>query len=473
MTLWGGRFGEPPDEVLWRYTVDPADRRLLVDDVTGSLAHVEMLGEVGLLDQDEAASLLDGLRRILQEAEEGRFQFAESDEDVHTAVERRLVELVGPVGGKLHTGRSRNDQVALDLRLYLRRRAGAQQEALAGFALLLADLAEAHASHVIPAYTHLQQAQPIPLGHHLLAYAWMVVRDRSRFTDLAGRLDESPLGAGAAAGSSLPLAPEVVARRLGFSRVFANSLDAVASRDLAAEYVFCCAQAMTHLSRLGEELVLWASTEFGWVTFSDRYTTGSSALPQKKNPDIAELARGKAAGVVGDLVALLTLQKGLPLAYNRDLQEDKPAVFHADDTLSATLEALGGMLAVARFHPPPPSAWTTALDLAEALVRRGVSFREAHAAVGRLVAALLEDGRHLGEATAADLTRAHPRFYPADLELCDPEGSVRGRTTPGGGTPASVSQQVESLRRLLREEGAAPARAADPPTGSAPRSPTG
>lgn len=451
-TLWGGRFEEPPDRVLWDYTVSPTDRRLLADDVVGSLAHVAMLGRVGLLSAEEAETLRRGLETILDEAREGTFRFTDDDEDVHSAVERRLVELVGDVGKKLHTGRSRNDQIAVDERLYLRRAASEQVERLGRFGLMLVSLAEENTEVVVPVYTHLQQAQPIPLAHHLLAYAWMVSRDRQRFQQVRERLAVSPLGAGAGGGSSLPLDPVFCARELGFDVVFGNSIDAVGSRDLVTEYVWCCAQAMVHLSRLSEELILWASSEFGWVTFGDRYTTGSSALPQKKNPDIAELARGRSAGTIGDLTALLALQKGLPLAYNRDLQEDKEHLFRADDTLAATLEALGGMLSSAEFHPPPPSPWTTALDLAEALVRRGVPFREAHAAVGKLVARLVGSGRELDEATGEDLAAADPRFEPDDLELVDTRGSVERRATSGGGSFESVAEQVTALRHILTRD---------------------
>jgi argininosuccinate lyase len=449
VTLWGGRFEEPPDDLLWRFTVSSADRRLLADDVEGSLAHVDMLAGAGLLGPAEHEALHHGLLRIRADAADGTFEFLDTDEDVHSAVERRLVELVGEVGGKLHTGRSRNDQVALDIRLYLRRAAAERAEQLGRFGMALVEVAARYPDTVVPSYTHLQQAQAVPLAHHLLAYAWMAARDRGRFGDVTGRLGVSPLGAGASGGSSLPLDPVATARRLGFEVVFANSLDAVASRDLVAEYAWCCAQAMVHLSRLAEELVLWATTEFGWVTYADRYTTGSSALPHKKNPDIAELARGKSAGVIGDLTALLALQKGLPLSYNRDLQEDKEHVFHADDTLAVTLEALTGMLRTAEFHPPAPSAWTCALDLAEALVLRGVPFREAHAATGRLVSALLRRGADLAGATVADLAAAHPRFEPGDLALVDPVGSVRRRATLGGGSFGSVSEQIEALRFAL------------------------
>ena len=446
MTLWGGRFDEAPDRRLWDFTVTVTDRRLLADDVEGSIAHASMLRHVGLLSEVEHEAIHQGLLRILADAHDGTFEFVESDEDVHSAVERRLVELVGDAGAKLHTGRSRNDQVALDMRLYLRRAAGERSAQLARFGMTLLEIASEHARTVVPSYTHLQQAQAIPLGHHLLAYAWMAVRDRQRFQGVAERLGVSPLGAGASGGSSLPLDPGFTARQLGFDVVFANSLDAVGSRDVIAEYAWCCAQSMVNLSRLAEELVLWATSEFGWVTFSDAFTTGSSALPQKKNPDVAELARGKSASTIADLNALLIMQKGTPLSYNRDFQEDKEHVFRADDTLAATLSALTGMLESAQFHPKEPGDWVLALDLAEVLVRRGVPFRAAHHAVGRLVATLLSEGRELSSATAAHLAAADPAFEPGDLDMLSVAASVDARVTGGGGSVHSVMRQIEALR---------------------------
>lgn len=445
MTLWGGRFSEQPSDLLWSYTVDHADRRLLEVDVEGSLAHVDMLHRVGLLTDDEHKAIERGLRQIKADARDGSFVFAEGDEDVHSAVERRLVELVGDIGEKLHTGRSRNDQIALDLRLYLRRSAQERAADLARFAISLADVAERHGETLIPSYTHLQQAQVTSLGHHLLAYAWMALRDRDRLRDLMARL-ASPLGAGASAGSSLPLDPLTTASDLGFEKSFDNSLDAVGSRDLVAEFVFVVTQAMVHLSRLAEELVLWSSSEFGWVTFSDSLATGSSALPHKKNPDIAELVRGRTAAAIGDLTTLLVLQKGLPLAYNRDLQEDKPPLFRADDALAGALGALGGLLVSAEFHPPAPGPWTATLDLAEALVERGVPFRQAHQAVGRLVSALTVAGRSPLDATAEDLAMADPMFVEADVERLDPGSSLARRKTPGAGTPESVMAQIAKIR---------------------------
>ena len=350
MTLWSGGFESEPDALLWAYTVDTADRRLLPDDLRGSMAHVAMLSEQGILTGDESSTLIDGLEQIVDESGRDEFRFLETDEDVHSAVERRLIEIVGDVAKKLHTGRSRNDQIALDLRLYLSRSGRAQIRRMATMAAHLVNKAEEVGDLVVPSYTHLQQAQAVPLAHHLLAYGEMLRRDADRMRSAVGRVEVSPLGAGASGGSSLPLDPAITARLLGWKWHFVNSMDAVASRDFVAEYVFVCAQTMTHLSRLAEEIILWSTSEFGWVSFPDSFTTGSSAMPQKKNPDVAELARGRAAGVIGDVSSILALQKGLPLTYNRDLQEDKRIVFHADDTLAGSLDTLGAMMASATFR---------------------------------------------------------------------------------------------------------------------------
>ncbi len=406
--LWGGRFDSDPDRLLWDYTTSTWDRRLLFDDVAGSQAHVKMLGEVGLLSASEAEQLHLGLDQISADAADGTFEFVDGDEDVHSAVERRLYELVGDVAGKLHTGRSRNDQVALDLRLYLRRSGRQRAAQLRAFAISLADLAETHAGTPIATYTHLQQAQTTSLGNHLLAHAWMAIRNAQRFDGTVSRLDVSPLGAGASAGSSLPIDSARTAQLLGFPSHFANTLDAVAARDFVADYAFCCAQAMVDLSRLAEEMILWSTSEFGWVTLADSHATGSSALPHKKNPDIAELARGRTATVIGALTALLVVQKGLPLTYNRDFQEDKQAVFTADDLLAATVDAIAGLVTSATFHPPAPGGFTSALTLAEALVTLGVTFRESHRVVGSLVKDLVADGRELAQVKSEELARLHP-----------------------------------------------------------------
>ena len=447
--MWGGRFSEDPDEVLWRFTVDHSDRRLLLDDIAGSLAHVTMLGDTGLLDREEVDILIRGLEKIATEAGEGTFRFHEADEDVHSAVERRLGELVGEVAGKLHTGRSRNDQVALDLRLYLRRSASERIAQLREFALTMMTAAESVGETVVPGYTHLQQAQAVPFAHHLLSYASTALRDIERFEDMGRRIEVSPLGAGALGGSSLPLDPDRSAELLGMKGRFINSMDAVAARDHVSEYAFAAAQALVHLSRLAEECVLWTTTEFGWVTFSDALTTGSSAMPHKKNPDIAELTRGRAAIAIGHLTGLMALQKGLPMTYNRDLQEDKAALFAIDDALAGSLEAMTALLANADFHPAPPDSSVTALDLAEVLVERGVPFREAHRAVGALLSTLLADGRTLSAAGAEDLEAIHPRFEPGDVALTEPVESVRRRRSTGGAGFASVRQQLRILGERL------------------------
>ena len=450
MTLWsGGRFEEGPAEALWQFTVDTSDRRMLVDDIRGSIAHTRMLGGVGLLTSDEAGAILEGLTAIKDEAEAGKFRFLETDEDVHSAVERRLGEALGDLAGKLHTGRSRNDQVALDLRLYLLRSAQDRVDQLKGFIGVLVDLAADVGDAVVASYTHLQQAQAVPLAHHLLAYGWMLKRDTERFEDMTSRMDVSPLGAGASGGSSLPLDAAASAELLGMAAVFDNSMDAVGSRDFAAEYVWCCTQTMLHLSRLSEELLLWSTNEFGWVTLADAYTTGSSAMPQKKNADIAELVRGKAATTVGDLTAIAALQKGLPMTYNRDLQEDKRIVFHADDSLGGALGALGGMLKTAEFHTPDPLDWVTALDLAEALVRRGVPFREAHHVVGGVVAELVARNETFADLSAARLLEIDERFEASDLAAIDASQSVSSRVTHGGGSMKSVRSQIGDLEAFL------------------------
>lgn len=449
MTLWGGRFRGSTSAGAWDFTTDDSDRRLLEVDIEGSIAHVRMLGDTGVIADGDASALAVGLHDLLEEARSGSFEFDPSDEDVHSAVERRLGELIGPVAGKLHTGRSRNDQVALDLRMYLSRAGKERHSQLVSLVASLVDVAESHADTVVPTYTHMQQAQPATLGHHLLAYAWMLVRDAERLFAAVIRLEESPLGAGASAGSSLALDRDRVAAAVGMRGAMANSLDAVGSRDFVAEYVFCCAQAMTHLSRLAEEVVLWSTVEFGWARLSDDVTTGSSALPQKRNPDIAELVRGRASGVIGDMTSILTLQKGLPLAYNRDLQEDKRIVFHADDTLGSSLQSIDELLKGISFDPPPPHPSTVSLDLAEVLVTRGVPFRQAHHHVGELVARLEERGDTLAEATLADLVGADENFEESDLELLDPAKSIAARVTAGSGSPQSVRDQIMVLRQLF------------------------
>jgi argininosuccinate lyase len=449
VTLWGGRFSGDMDPTVWDFTASRADRRLLEVDVAGSIAHVAALGAAGILPATEVATLLKGLELVAAEARDTTFRFEEADEDVHSAVERRLGELVGEVAGKLHTGRSRNDQVALDIRLFLLAMSVQIRNGIRGLVATLVDQAEAAGETVVPSFTHLQHAQAVPFAHHLLAHAWALLRDVERFDDLEGRLAVSPLGAGAGGGSRLPLDPAAAAAHLGLDAVFANSLDAVASRDQVAEYAWCCTQTLVDLSRLAEEAVLWSSKEFGWMTPSDAHSTGSSAMPHKKNPDPAELTRGKAGSAVGRLTALLAIMKGLPLSYNRDMQEDKEHLFSLGDDLNGALAAMVGMIGGAEFTPKAPSADVAALDLAEVLVARGVPFRQAHEAVGELVAQRHAINETLEGVTSDELTAVHEAFAAGDELVTDPIESVRSRRSPGGGSFESVAEQIALLRGVL------------------------
>jgi argininosuccinate lyase len=434
---------------MWAYTSSlEVDRRLWREDVAGSRAHVRALLRAGVLDQEEGQWLLDGLAAVAAELASGAFVWHDSDEDVHTAVERHLTELVGPVGGKLHTGRSRNDQVATDLHLWLKGAAADAAEACAGLIEALAGVARAHPDAVLPGLTHLQPAQPVLWAFQLAAHGFALARDGARFRDAGARADVSPLGAGAIAGSSFPLDPAATAADLGFAAAFGNAMDATASRDAVAEFAAAAAIAMVHASRLAEDIALWAGR--GWVRLPDAWATGSSMLPQKRNPDVAELARGRAGTVIGRLTGLLATLKGLPLAYARDLQEDKAAAFEVAATLTGSLGALAGLTAglepdSARMRAAAAEAETTAVDLAEALVRAGVPFREAHAAVGVAVRLAAERGSRLADLPEADLHDLHPGFGKVDRAVLDLDGSINAKATPGSTNPAQVAAQLATL----------------------------
>ena len=451
--LWHGRFGEEPADALLAFTNSlDFDRRLAGDDIVGSRAHVAMLGHVGLLSGEEVAAVTTALDTVEKELAEGTFAFAPTDEDIHTAIERRVTDLAGSAGAKLHTGRSRNDQVALDLRLFVRREGRAAAGAVHELQGVLVRRATEAGDTYLPGYTHLQRAQPVLLAHHLLAHFWALARDVDRWRDALDRADVSPLGAGALAGSSLPLDPDDVARELGFARRFENSLDAVSDRDFVAEALFVVALTQSHLSRLGEEIVLWTTEEFGFMRLADAYSTGSSMLPQKKNPDIAELARGGAGRVIGDLTGVLATLKGLPLAYNRDLQGDKEPLFDALDTCTGALRAVAGLVDTAEFVPQrmqaaADDAASAATDLAELLVQQGVPFRDAHQAVGELVRQSIERGIALEELVMTDA-----RLGPDALALLEPGEAVRRRTTPGGAGPEPVRRQLAAARTRLDEQ---------------------
>jgi argininosuccinate lyase len=448
--LWHGRFADGPAPEMLAFTRSIGfDVRLAPDDVAGSRAHVGMLARVGLVSDDERDAVLRALDQVDEEFASGTFRIADTDEDVHTAVERRVTELAGAAGAKLHTGRSRNDQVATDLRLWLRREGRDTAAAIDRLQWVLLRRAEEAGATYLPGYTHLQRAQPVLLAHHLLAHLFALARDVDRWRDCMRRADVSPLGAGALAGSSLPLDPDGVATDLGFSARFDNSLDAVSDRDFVAEALFVAALTQVHLSRIGMEVVLWASDEFGFLHLPDAYSTGSSMLPQKKNPDIGELARGRAGRLIGELAGFLATLKGLPLAYNLDLQDDKEPLFDALDTQRLALAALSGLLDTCTFDAERMRAaadgpTNSATDLAEHLVGGGMPFRDAHALVGALVRRSLE-----GEAPLAELVAAEPALGPAARALLEPGAAVSRRTTPGGGGPQPVAVELDAARNRL------------------------
>jgi argininosuccinate lyase len=455
MRLWGGRFAGGPAHALARLSVSVQfDWRLAPYDLAASRAHARVLARAGLLDAEELGRMLAALDDLESACAAGDFRPTVDDEDVHTALERGLLERLGAAGGKLRAGRSRNDQVATDLRLYLRDHARGVAASVVALAEALTDQAERHQDVPAPGLTHLQHAQPVTFAHWLLAHVQPLLRDLERLRDWDSRAAFSPLGAGALAGSSLPLNPVQVAHELGFAAPTPNSMDAVADRDFVAEFLFVAAMIGVHLSRLGEEIVLWTSSEFGWVELDDSYATGSSIMPQKKNPDVAELARGKAARLIGGLMTVLTMLKGLPLTYNRDLQEDKEPVFDAVDTLSLVLPALAGLVATMtvrgdRITAAAPTGYSLATEVADFLVRQGVPFRDAHDATGRLVAMCAADGRALGDVTDGELAAVSPFLTPDVRKVLSVQGALAARTTPGSTGPAAVADQLATVNDRL------------------------
>ena len=456
VSLWGGRFaGGPADALAALSKSTHFDWRLAPHDIAGSRAHARVLHAAGLLDDATLARMLDGLDRLGEDVRTGAFLPAEGDEDVHTALERGLIERVGPdVGGRLRAGRSRNDQIATLLRMYLREHA----RLVAGLVLDVVDAlvaqADRHVDVAMPGRTHLQHAQPVLLAHHLLAHAWALLRDVDRLQDWDNRTALSPYGSGALAGSSLGLDPEVVAAELGFAGAVENSIDGTASRDFAAEFAFVAAMTAVDISRLAEEVVLWATKEFSFVTLDDAYSTGSSIMPQKKNPDVAELARGKAGRLVGDLTGLLTTLKSLPLAYNRDLQEDKEPVFDAIDTLEVLLPAFSGMVATMvfdteRLESLAPQGFSLATDIAEWLVRQGVPFRVAHEVAGACVRECESRDIELWDLTDADLAAVSQHLTPEVRSVLSVRGSLESRNAKGGTAPERVREQLELVRRRV------------------------
>jgi argininosuccinate lyase len=451
--MWGGRFASGPDAVMQAINASVGfDRRLWAQDIAGSIAHCEMLVAQKIIDEDAGRRILDGLANIRAEIADGRFTWRTALEDVHLNIEGRLAELIGEDAGRLHTARSRNDQVATDFRLWVRDALDGLDGSLRALQAALIDQAEAHAGTVMPGFTHLQAAQPVTLGHHLLAYVEMLGRDRARARDARARLNECPLGAAALAGTSFPIDRERTAKALGFDRPAANSLDAVSDRDFALEFLAVAAIAAGHLSRLGEEIVLWCSAQFAFAALSDAFTTGSSMMPQKRNPDAAELVRGKTGRVVGALVALLTVMKGLPLAYSKDMQEDKEPVFDAADSLALVLAAMAGMVRdltfdAQRLARAAGDGHTTATDLADWLVRvPGLPFRRAHHVTGELVRLAEARRCSLAELPIADMRKVEPAITEAVFDVLGVAESVRSRTSYGGTAPDNVRAQARRAR---------------------------
>jgi len=458
--LWGGRFGAGPAEAFQRINASiPFDARLAPQDIRGSIAHARMLGRQGIVSEEEAGELVRGLEAVLDEVRSGVFRWTIEDEDVHTAVERRLREVVGDVALKLHTGRSRNDQVALDLRLFCREAAEEIRGGLIEALSALVEVAERERGTVIPGYTHLQRAQPLLLSHHLLAHFQALERDLRRVEAAREAANVSPLGAAALGGTPHPTDPAAVAEELGMQPP-ENSLDAVSDRDFALDLLYACATLGVHLSRLGEEWVLWTSAEFGFATLDDAYSSGSSIMPQKKNPDAHELMRGKSGRLVGDLNSLLVTMKGLPLGYSKDLQEDKEPVFDAVDAVSAMLAVLPETLRTATFHPErmreAAGGFVLATELADYLAARGVPFREAHRAVGELVRRCETRGVTLEEATGEELAAAHPELASLPRETLTPHGSVGNKKSLASTSPGSVERQLEVAREFLKSVPDAP-----------------
>jgi argininosuccinate lyase len=453
--MWTGRFQQAMDAQVRAYTESVSfDWRLYQHDIEGSIAHAGALRAAGLLTPEELTAIEGGLRQIAGEIERGEFTFQPELEDIHMNIESALTARIGPAGAKLHTARSRNDQIALDLRLYLRAEIHEISAALRTMQRALVELGARHPEAFLPGYTHLQRAQPVLFAHHLLAYAEMFERDLGRFADTAKRLDVMPLGSGALAGSTIALDRQLIASRLGFSRVSENSMDAVSDRDFACEFLAAAALAGMHLSRLSEDVILWSSSEFHFLTLSDAFTTGSSLMPQKKNPDVAELTRGKTGRLYGNLFRLLTILKGLPMTYNRDLQEDKEAVFDSVDTLKAALQVFAAMLQDARVETAAMAAAAAdpnllATDIADYLVLKGVPFRQAHEIVGQLVALCLDRRAGFAELSLDDYRTASPVFDEEVYALFDVRRSLASRTTTGSPSFANVAARLQVWRESL------------------------
>ena len=453
--LWGGRFNQPTDAFVKEFTASVQfDQRLYACDILGSIAHATMLARVGVLTDEECKAIIEGLDAVKSEIEQGKFEWSIELEDVHMNIEKRLTGLIGDVGKKLHTGRSRNDQVATDIRLYLRDQIDAIKAELERLIRGLLALAEQEADTVMPGFTHLQTAQPVTFGHHMLAWVEMLFRDRERLIDCRKRVNILPLGAAALAGTSYPIDRHLTAELLGFDGIAENSLDAVSDRDFAIEFNACAALVMTHLSRFSEELVLWCSQQFGFVSIGDAFCTGSSIMPQKKNPDVPELVRGKTGRVNGNLVALLTLMKGQPLAYNKDNQEDKEPLFDSIDTVSGSLRAFADMAPAitvnrVKMRAAASQGFATATDLADYLVRKGLPFRDAHEVVGNTVASAERQGKDIAELSLQELQNFSSEIESDVYDVLTLEGALAARNHIGGTAPQQVRAAIQRARQRL------------------------
>lgn len=453
--LWGGRFDKPTDDIAESFNSSISfDCRLYKEDISGSIAHAEMLGEAGIITKKEASDIAECLKKILCEIESGRVSFSAQDEDIHTAIERMLTENIGETGKKLHTGRSRNDQVALDMRMYMKKAIVNIKAELKSLLTALVDIASKNTGAIMPGFTHMQHAQPTTLAHYIMAYFEMFKRDAMRFSDCFLRTDVMPLGSGALCSTAYPIDRDLVANKLGFSGVTDNSMDAVADRDFIIEFISCASICMMHLSRFCEELIIWSSSGFKFAVMDDAYATGSSMMPQKKNPDMAELIRGKTGRVYGGLITLLTVMKGLPLAYNKDMQEDKEAAFDAYDTLLSCLKVFTGMIKTVKFNKENMKksaelGFINATDAADYLVKKGIAFRDAHEATGKLVNACEQAGKAIEEMTIDELKKISPHFDKDVYKAISLEACVENRKVYGGPAKKSVQKHIDKSKKFI------------------------
>ncbi|MFC3883229.1 argininosuccinate lyase [Bacillus songklensis] len=455
--LWGGRFTKRPEQWIDEFGASIAfDQQLAQEDIEGSLAHVKMLAKCGILQREEAEAIQNGLLSLLEQAKKNELPFSAQYEDIHLNIEKHLIDKIGPVGGKLHTGRSRNDQVATDMHLYLKKHVQTIVSLIGNLQKVLVEKAEQHVETLVPGYTHLQRAQPVSFAHHLLAYFWMLQRDVERFKESLKRIDMSPLGSGALAGTTFPIDREYSANLLGFSSIYENSMDAVSDRDFIIEFLSNSSMLMMHLSRFCEELILWSSQEFQFIEMDDVYATGSSIMPQKKNPDMAELIRGKTGRVYGNLLSLLTVMKGLPLAYNKDLQEDKEGMFDTVTTVEGCLTIFAGMIETMtvneeKMEQTTKQDFSNATELADYLAAKGMPFREAHEVVGKLVLTCIQKGVYLMDLSVEDYQEASDLFEPDIYEVLDPRTAVNRRNSYGGTGFTQVKLAIQKAKEIITE----------------------